>query len=68
MLKLKFNKNYFEEVETIEDARKEVEAYIDRLGLLASTYKEVKLYDEDNKYLGMFSYNARFWPKGGEPR
>ena len=30
--------------------------------------EEVKLYDESGKYLGVFSYNGRFWPKGCEPR
>ena len=68
MLKLRFTKTYYEEVETIEDASREVRAFTDRLGLGASAYKEVKLYDESGKYLGVFSYYGRFWPKGCEPR
>lgn len=68
MLKLKITPAYFEEVGTIEEASREVQAYIDRLGLCASEYEDLRLYDEQGRYLGRFSYNGRFWPKGGERR
>lgn len=66
MLRLKITPTYFEEVGTIEEARREVEFYIERFDLGASDYKDLRLYDEQGQYLGRFSYNGRFWPKGGE--
>ena len=66
MLRLKITPTYFEEVGTIEKARREVELYIERFDLGASDYEDLRLYDEQGQYLGRFSYNGRFWPKGGE--
>ena len=66
MLRLKITPTYFEEVGTIEEARREVELYIERFDLGASDYEDLRLYDEQGQYLGRFSYNGRFWPKGGE--
>ena len=66
MLRLKITPTYFEEVGTIEEARREVELYIERFDLGASDYEALRLYDEQGQYLGRFSYNGRFWPKGGE--
>lgn len=68
MLKLRISPTYVEEVGTIEEASREVQAYISRLGLGASEYEDLRLYDEQGKYLGRFSYNGRFWPKGGDRR
>lgn len=66
MMRLKITPTYFEEVGTIEEARREVEFYIERFDLGASDYEDLRLYDEQGQYLGRFSYNGRFWPKGGE--
>lgn len=66
MLRLKITPTYFEEVGTIEEARREVELYIERFDLGASDYEDLGLYDEQGQYFGSFSYNGRFWPKGGE--
>ncbi len=66
MMRLKITPTYFEEVGTIEEARREVELYIERFDLGASDYEDLRLYDEQGQYLGRFSYNGRFWPKGGE--
>lgn len=68
MLKLRISPAYVEEVGTIEEASREVQAYIDRLGLGASEYEGAELYDAQGKYLGRFSYNGRLWPKGGDRR
>lgn len=68
MLKLKITPTYFEEVGSIEEASREAQAYIDRHDLCASNYEDLKLYDERGQYLGRFSYNGRFWPKGGARR
>lgn len=65
MLKLKITQTYFEEVSTIEAAAQEVQAYVDRLNLCASDFEDLELYNEQGQYLGRFSYNGRFWPKGG---
>lgn len=65
MLKLKLTPTYFEEVETIEDARREVRAHIARLDLTASTYEDCELFDELDNKLGRFSYNGRLWPERG---
>lgn len=63
MLKLKLSQAYFEEVETIEEARLIVTNYIESNDLLASTYEDSELFDENGRKLGRFSYNGRFWPE-----
>lgn len=60
MLRLKITPTYFEEVGTIEEARREVEFYIERFDLGASDYEDLRLYNEQGQYLGRFSYNGRF--------
>lgn len=66
MLKLRLSPTHLEEVDTLKAAAREVRANIDRLGLGASEYMDAELFDDQNHYLGRFSYNGRFWPKGGE--
>lgn len=49
-------------VDTIEDAQKEVRAYIEKHDLGAGNWAGGKVWTEENEYVGEISYNGRFWP------
>lgn len=48
---------------TIEEAQKEVRAYIEKHNLGAGNWAGGKVWTEKNEYLGYISYNGKFHPK-----
>lgn len=50
-------------VDSIEEAQREVRAYIEKHNLGAGNWDGGKVWTEENEYVGYISYNGRFSPK-----